>query len=297
MSGLRGGMEVVTQTERPVALELWLCLDNQLWPLFDERGQVARRTLEQAQNLSAGDLRLRYARRAPENDLLQVIERLRTGGMLPAIYFIFSRRGCREALSRCAVHGLDLTDPAEKSAVDTEMRRRIQGIADDDERRVFVDAVDTRLLRRGIAMHHAGMLPYAKETVETLFQRGLIKVVFATETLSLGLNMPARACVVSSFTKFDGTGFHALTSTELTQLMGRAGRRGIDTLGHGIILKELDVDVRDIYDAAIGGEMSVELKFAPTYTMVLALLKTRTLERAEELPRPLLRSIPGTAAQ
>jgi ATP-dependent RNA helicase HelY len=283
MSGLRGGIEVVTQTERPVALELWLCLDNQLWPLFDERGQVARRTLEQAQNLSVGDLRLRYARRAPENDLLQVIERLRANGMLPAIYFIFSRRGCREALSRCALHGLDLTDPAEKSAVDTEMALRIHAIADDDERRVFLDAVDTKLLRRGIAMHHAGMLPYAKETVETLFQRGLIKVVFATETLSLGLNMPARACVVSSFTKFDGTGFHALTSTELTQLMGRAGRRGIDTLGHGVILKEQDVDVRDIYDAAIGGEMSVESKFAPTYTMVLALLKTRTLERAEEL--------------
>jgi ATP-dependent RNA helicase HelY len=95
--------------------------------------------------------------------------------------------------------------------------------------------------------------------------------------------MPARACVVSSFTKFDGTGFHALTPAELTQLMGRAGRRGIDTLGHGIILKESDVDVRDIYDAAIGGEMSVESKFAPTYTMVLALLKTRSLERAEEL--------------
>jgi ATP-dependent RNA helicase HelY len=283
MSGLRGGIEVVTQTERPVALELWLCLDNQLWPLFDAGGQVARRTLDRAQNLSVGDLRLRYARRAPENDLLQVIERLRAGGMLPAIYFIFSRRGCREALSRCAVHGLDLTNPAEKSAVDIEMALRIGAIADDDERRVFLDAVDTKLLRRGIAMHHAGMLPYAKETVETLFQRGLIKVVFATETLSLGLNMPARACVVSSFTKFDGTGFHALTSTELTQLMGRAGRRGIDTLGHGVILKESDVDVRDIYGAAIGGEMSVESKFAPTYTMVLALLKTRTLERAEEL--------------
>ncbi len=283
MSGLRGGIAVVTQTERPVALELWLCLDNQLWPLFDERGQVARRTLERAQNLSAGDLRLRYARRAPENDLLQVVERLRAGGMLPAIYFIFSRRGCREALSRCAVHGLDLTGDAEKLAIDAEVSRRIEAIVDDDERQVFLDAVDTRLLRRGIAMHHAGMLPYAKETVEVLFQRGLVKVVFATETLSLGLNMPARACVVSSFTKFDGTGFHELTPAELTQLMGRAGRRGIDTLGHGIILKELDVDVRDIYDAAIGGEMSVESKFAPTYTMVLALLKTRSLERAEEL--------------
>ena len=283
MSGLRGGMEVVTQTERPVALELWLCLDNQLWPLFDERGQVDRRTLEKAQNLSAGDLRLRYARRAPENDLLQVIERLRGNAMLPAIYFIFSRRGCREAISRCAVHGLDLTTQAEKLAVDTELAHRLEAIADDDERRVFLDALDGKLLRRGIAMHHAGMLPYAKETVEVLFQQGLVRVVFATETLSLGLNMPARACVVSSFTKFDGTGFHALTPAELTQLMGRAGRRGIDTLGHGIILKESDVDVRDIYDAAIGGEMSVKSKFAPTYTMVLALLKTRSLERAEEL--------------
>jgi len=283
MSGLRGGIEVVTHTERPVALEMWLCLDNRLWPLFDERGQVARRTLEQAQNLTVSDLRLRYARRAPENDLLQVIERLRASAMLPAIYFIFSRRGCREALSRCAVHGLDLTSSVEKLAVDAEVAGRLEAITDDDERQVFLDAVDTKLLRRGIAMHHAGMLPYAKETVEVLFQRGLVKVVFATETLSLGLNMPARACVVSSFTKFDGTGFHALTSSELTQLMGRAGRRGIDTVGHGIILKESDVDVRDIYDAAIGGEMSVDSKFAPSYTMVLALLRTRSLERAEEL--------------
>ncbi len=283
MSGLRGEIGVVTRTERPVSLELWLRFDQQLFPLFDERGQVDRRTLERAQNLSAGDLRLRYARRAPENDLIHVVEQLRDRRMLPAIYFIFSRRGCREAISRSAVHGLDLTTGEEKQLVDNELSRRMESIADDDERRVFTDAVDARLLRRGVAMHHAGMLPFAKETVEVLFQRGLVKVVFATETLSLGLNMPARACVVSSFTKFDGTGFHPLSSAELTQLMGRAGRRGIDTVGHGIILKEFDVDVRDIYDAAIGGEMSVDSKFAPTYGMVLALLKSRSLERAEEL--------------
>ena len=283
MSGLRGEIAVVTRTERPVALELWLCFGQQLHPLFDEAGRVERRTLEQAQNLSVADLRLRYARRAPENDLLTVIELLRSRRMLPAIYFIFSRRGCREALSRCAVHGIDLTGPDEKAEVDAEIDRRIDSIADPDERSVFLEAVDTRLLRRGVAMHHAGMLPSAKETVEALFQRGLVKVVFATETLSLGLNMPARACVVSSFTKFDGTGFHPLTSAELTQLMGRAGRRGIDSVGHGIILKEADVDVRDIYDAAIGGEMSVDSKFAPTYGMVLALLTTRSLEHAEAL--------------
>lgn len=283
MSGLRGEIAVVTRAERPVALELWLCFGRRLHPLFDERGRVERRTLEQAQNLSVGDLRLRYARRAPENDLLTVIELLRSGGMLPAIYFIFSRRGCREALSRCAVHGLDLTGPDEKTAIDAEMALRIDAITDPDERSVFLDSLDMPLLRRGVAMHHAGMLPYAKETVEILFQRGLVKTVFATETLSLGLNMPARACVVSSFTKFDGTGFHPLTSAELTQLMGRAGRRGIDAVGHGIILKEADVDVRDIYDAAIGGEMSVDSKFAPTYGMVLALLTNRSLAHAEAL--------------
>ncbi len=283
MSGLRGEIGVVTRHERPVALEMWLCLDHQLLPLFDEQGHVERRTLERAQNLSVGDLRLRYARRAPENDLLEVVALLGRQRMLPAIYFIFSRRGCREAMSRCAVHGLDLTRPAEKEAVDTELSGLLEHIADEDERRVLGEAIDARLLRRGIAMHHAGMLPAAKELVEVLFQKGLVKVVFATETLSLGLNMPARACVVSSFTKFDGTGFHPLTSAELTQLMGRAGRRGIDTVGHGVILKEWDVDIRDVYDAAIGGEMSVDSKFAPTYAMVLALLKGRSLDRAVEL--------------
>jgi ATP-dependent RNA helicase HelY len=283
MSGLRGQIGVVTRHERPVALELWLCLDHQLLPLFDEQGRVDHGTLERAQNLAVGDLRLRYARRAPENDLLEVLALLARQGMLPAIYFIFSRRGCREAMSRCAVHGLDLTGPGEKKAVDAELSRLLERIADDDERRVLNEAVDARLLRRGVAMHHAGMLPAAKELVEVLFQRGLVKVVFATETLSLGLNMPAKACVVSSFTKFDGTGFHPLTSAELTQLMGRAGRRGIDTVGHGVILKEWDVDIRDVYDAAIGGEMSVDSKFAPTYAMVLALLKSRSLDRAMAL--------------
>jgi ATP-dependent RNA helicase HelY len=112
-----------------------------------------------------------------------------------------------------------------------------------------------------------------KELVEELFQRGLIKVVFATETLSLGIHMPARACVVSSFTKFDGRDFASLTSGELTQLMGRAGRRGIDPIGHGVILKEPDVDIGTIYEAATGEEMMVESKFAPTYNMALNLLR------------------------
>ena len=143
--------------------------------------------------------------------------------------------------------------------------------------------VDARLLRRGLAEHHAGLLPYHKEMVEELFQRGLIKVVFATETLSLGINMPARGVVVSSFTKFDGVNFSNLTTGELTQLMGRAGRRGIDVIGHGVILKESDVEIGTIYEVAMGPTLVVESKFLPSYNMALNLLRVYTPAEAEAL--------------
>ena len=283
MSGLRGTIETVTRTERPVALEMWLSIDSTLHPLFDKVGNAARGTLELAQADAVQQPRFREARRAPDNDTLRVIDVLHRRSMLPAIYFIFSRRGCREALQRCGVHGVDLTTDDEKERIDIAVTKRMAALSDADERQCVLLELDRRLLRRGLAMHHAGLLPYAKETVEHLFQQGLIKVVFATETLSLGLNMPARSCVISSFTKFDGVSFTSLTSGQLTQLMGRAGRRGIDTVGHGVILKESDVELRDIYDAAISGEFAVDSKFSPTYTMVLNLLRTRSAEAAELL--------------
>jgi len=283
MTGLRGDVATVVRTERPVELKLWLAIANGFHPLFDSRGNADRRTLELAQNEDIHQAQTRWVARAPDNDLLRVIAELRRLDMVPAIYFIFSRRGCREALARCEVHGVDLTTDEEKQRIDQLYQERMAAVEEDDERQVVRESLSRDLLRRGVAMHHAGMLPYAKETVERLFLTGLIKVVFATETLSLGLNMPARSCVVSSFTKFDGTGFHPLTSAELTQLMGRAGRRGIDVLGDGIILKECDVDVRDIYDAAMAGEMSVVSKFAPTYTMALCLLERHTVTDAEAL--------------
>jgi ATP-dependent RNA helicase HelY len=212
-----------------------------------------------------------------------VVERLRRREFLPAIYFIFSRRGCREALARCATHGFDLTSEAEKAEIDATVKARLDQIEDRDEHRLYVELLDGETLRRGLAMHHAGLLPYLKELVEELFQRGLIKVVFATETLSLGIHMPARACVVSSFTKFDGRDFAPLTSGELTQLMGRAGRRGIDPIGHGVILKEPDIDIGTIYEAASGEEMTVESKFAPTYNMALNLLRFHGPEEVDLL--------------
>jgi ATP-dependent RNA helicase HelY len=285
MAENRGGMETVFHDVRPVELRMWLAVQNRFLPLFKEDGVIDQRTWSKAAEEEEASYRVGGYRRLPSNDLLHVIEELRKLDMLPAIYFIFSRRGCREALQRCAYHELDLTTAEEKAAIDRVAAERLEGLRDRDEEALFRRMVDARLLRRGMAEHHAGLLPYHKEMVEELFQRGLIKVVFATETLSLGINLPARAVAVSSFTKFDGVNFSHLTTGELTQLLGRAGRRGIDVIGHGVILKESDVEVGTIYEVAMGPTLVVESKFRPSYNMALNLLRIYTPEEAEALMR------------
>ncbi|HEY8952028.1 MAG TPA: DEAD/DEAH box helicase [Candidatus Dormibacteraeota bacterium] len=283
MAENRGGMETVFHNVRPVELKLWLAINNRLLALFKADGAIEQRTWSKATEEEEAAYRVGRYSRLPSNDLLHVIEELRRGDMLPAIYFIFSRRGCREALQRCSYHEIDLTTAAEKEEIDKVAAERLAGLTDHDEEALFRRMVDARLLRRGLAEHHAGLLPYHKEMVEELFQRGLIKVVFATETLSLGINMPARGVVVSSFSKFDGTNFSNLTTGELTQLMGRAGRRGIDVIGHGVILKESDVEIGAIYEVAMGPTLVVESKFLPSYNMALNLLRIYTPEQADAL--------------
>ena len=283
MAENRGGMETVFHDVRPVELKMWLAINNGFFPLFKPDGGIDQRTWTKAAQEEEASYRIGGYRGLPSNDLLHVIHELRGLEMLPAIYFIFSRRGCREALQRCSYHELDLTTAAEKEAIDRIAAERLAALKDHDEESLFRRMVDSRLLRRGMAEHHAGLLPYHKEMVEELFQQGLIKVVFATETLSLGINMPARGVVVSSFTKFDGVNFSHLTTGELTQLMGRAGRRGIDVIGHGVILKEADVEVGTIYEVAMGPTLVVESKFLPSYNMALNLLRVYTPEEAEAL--------------
>ena len=141
MSELRGRVATVVRTERPVELRLWLGIDNDVHALFDKQGKVNRRTLELAQSDTLHGERMRYARRAPENDSLHVIENLRTRQMLPAIYFIFSRRGCREALTRCGIHGVDLTSTAEKGRIDALYAERMRSVEDPDEAAVNAGAL------------------------------------------------------------------------------------------------------------------------------------------------------------
>jgi ATP-dependent RNA helicase HelY len=283
MSENRGPVATVFHEERPTELRLWLAMRNRFHPLFNAQGAIEQETWARAaQDDEAANLVGDY-RRLPSNDMLRVIDELRRMEMLPAIYFIFSRRGCREALQRCSYHELDLTSDEEKRAIDRLTSERLEALLDADEAALFRRMVDGNMLRRGLAVHHAGLLPYHKELVEELFAAGLVKVVFATETLSLGINMPAKAVVVSSFTKFDGVSFSTLTTGELTQLMGRAGRRGIDVRGHGVILKEQDVDIATIYEVAMGEGLVVESKFLPNYNMALNLLRLYTPPQAEQL--------------
>ncbi|MGH7902917.1 MAG: DEAD/DEAH box helicase [Candidatus Dormibacteraceae bacterium] len=283
MSENRGPIATVFHERRPVDLEVWLAIQNRFHPLFGREGGIDQRTWAGAAGDEEIDHRVHGYRRLPSNDLLAVVGELARLDMVPAIYFIFSRRGCREALQRCAYHQLDLTSGDEKAAIDELANARLGALTDPDEASLYDRAVDGAMMRRGLAVHHAGLLPYHKELVEELFQLGLIKVVFATETLSLGINMPARAVVVSSFTKFDGVEFSTLTTGELTQLMGRAGRRGIDVIGHGVILKESDVEVGTIYEVAMGEGPIIESKFLPNYNMALNLLRHYTAEQADQL--------------
>jgi len=283
MSQNRGRIDTVYTDRRPVELRLWLSIQNRFQPLFGPDGGVDQQTWAKASTEEEAAYRVNRFRSLPSNDLLHVVAELERLKMLPAIYFIFSRRGCREALQRCAYHSLDLTTDAQKATIDAVAAERVRSLKDPDETALYNKMVDGGMLRRGLAVHHAGLLPFHKELVEELFAQGLIKVVFATETLSLGINMPARAVVVSSFTKFDGVNFSNLTTGELTQLMGRAGRRGIDTLGHGIIAKEADVEIGTIYEVAMGEGLVVESKFLPNYNMVLNLLRIHPAAEAEKL--------------
>ena len=174
MTQNRGAVATVFHEQRPVELKLWLAMENRLLPLFAPDGGIDQRTWARASQQEEAGYRIREYRRLPSNDLLSVIDELSSRQMLPAIYFIFSRRGCREALQRCSYHDIDLTDDAEKAEIDRQSAARLASLRDPDEAALYLKMVDASMLRRGLAVHHAGLLPYHKELVEELFQQGLI---------------------------------------------------------------------------------------------------------------------------
>ena len=211
-----------------------------------------------------------------------MIDVLAEAGFLPVIDFIFSRAACDAAVTQCVAGGVRLTTPAEQAEIRLIAEERCAAIASEDLDVVgywgFVEA-----LTRGVAAHHAGMLPAFKETVEEAFVRGLVKVVFATETLALGINMPARSVVLEKLVKWDGSGHVDLTPGEYTQLTGRAGRRGIDTEGHAVVIGRGGLDPMALAGLASKRLYPLKSAFKPTYNMAVNLIAQVGRTRAREV--------------
>ena len=252
------------------------------------RGGRGRRTVSYGSGAYGGAAhRSRYeGARGPRSlsapSRAEIVELLDSEALLPAIVFIFSRLGCDGAVRQLLSSGIELTDPDEQREISTLLARHVSGLGDADLRALDYDRFSEALIR-GVSAHHAGMLPAFKECVEEAFVRGLVKVVFATETLALGINMPARSVVLEKLVKYNGETHADITPGEYTQLTGRAGRRGIDVEGHAVVLWQPGLDPRAVAGLASRRTYPLRSSFAPTYNMAVNLVASVGRERARVL--------------
>ncbi len=277
---VRGGTAVIVDEHRSVPLWQHVLAGNRLYDLFtdDDHTRVNPELLRVAQRDTWIERKAphrpgrggRRPRRFPLAYRPDVISRLDAGGLLPAITFIFSRAGCDAAVQQCLVAGLRLTTPEEAEVIQRTAERRTADIPPEDLTVLgYGEWLDG--LRRGIAAHHAGMLPAFKEVVEELFAAGLVRAVFATETLALGINMPARTVVIEKLDKWNGETHANLTAGEYTQLTGRAGRRGIDVEGHAVVLWQPGMDPGAVAGLASTRTYPLNSSFRPSYNMAVNL--------------------------
>jgi ATP-dependent RNA helicase HelY len=285
---VRGATEAIIEERRPVELtNLYLVGDKgaewlHLLPTFvdgrpnpeatalDSRGWPRERGRGRSRN------RLYTPRRT------EVVELLGAEDMLPAIYFIFSRAACDDAVRRCLEFGARLTTPEERKRIRTIAEATVEVLSDEDLE-VLGYGEWLAGLEAGFAAHHAGLVPPFKEAVEACFTEALVKVVFATETLSLGINMPARSVVLEKLTKFDGERHVTLTPGEYTQFTGRAGRRGIDDRGYAIVLWSPFVPFDQVAGLASRRTYALTSSFRPTYNMAANLVRRYPPDAAHHL--------------
>ncbi|BAT99359.1 DExH-box ATP-dependent RNA helicase DExH15 chloroplastic [Vigna angularis] len=299
---IHGKTELVTSSKRPVPLTWHFSMKNSLFPLLDEKGMQMNRKLSfnylqlqaagakpykddwsrkrnsrkrgtrfsydsddsmfEQRSLSKNDINA--IRRSQVPQVIDTLWQLQSRDMLPAIWFIFSRKGCDAAVQY--LESCKLLDECESSEVELALKKF---------RKLYPDAVRESAVRgllQGVAAHHAGCLPLWKAFIEELFQRGLVKVVFATETLAAGINMPARTAVISSLSKRGDSGRIALSSNELLQMAGRAGRRGIDESGHVVLIQTTDEGAEEGCKVLFAGLEPLVSQFTASYGMVLNLL-------------------------
>ena len=287
ISTVRGPTAVVTETSRPVELvNHYLVGDRHRdrLHLIDTlpAGRPNPEGSRYDSEVDQGSRRSTRQRRWYTPRRVEVIELLAERDLLPAITFIFSRAGCEGAVRACLDAGLRLTTAAERRHIREIVEHRVGEMGDDDLAVLGYDRWLTSL-EAGLAAHHAGMIPPFKEAVEAAFTEGLIKAVFATETLALGINMPARTVVIEKLSKYGGERHEPLTPGEYTQLTGRAGRRGIDEVGHAVVLWSPFVAFDEVARLASSRSFELVSAFRPTYNMAANLVRRYDADEAVEL--------------
>jgi ATP-dependent RNA helicase HelY len=298
---LRGDTRVVIEERRPVPLEHHYLVGSRLHPMHVEQDGILLPN-PYVVSLDQHELKTKtYYRRGsglPQHQRIsrpregyrrvyvprreEVVEVLEKEGMLPAIYFVFSRSGCEKSVRWLRDAGVRLTTREESATIRERAETRAAWVDEEDLVSLgFFEFLES--LASGVAAHHAGMLPMFKETVEELFQEGLVKVVFATETLSLGINMPAKSVVIEDLWKFQGERHELVTPGEYTQLTGRAGRRGIDALGHAVVIYQRQVPFERVAGLAATRTYDLASSFRPAYNMAVNLVRNYTPEQAHRL--------------
>jgi len=299
LQAVRGDTEVIVSEDRPVPLDQHVLVRGQLVDLFADAPAVlaggAARVNPELVQLTRGFGRRgvgggrggrggyasprRFEERPRRTDTIRLLD---DRNLLPAIVFVFSRAGCEQAVQQAMRDGVRLTTAAEREEIRGLVEERCRTLPDEDLGVLgYWDWL--RALEAGIAAHHAGMLPTFKEVVEELFQRKLVKVVYATETLALGINMPARTVVLESLEKFNGEARVPVTPGEYTQLTGRAGRRGIDVEGHSVVLWDSTLDPGAIASLASRRTYPLNSSFRPTYNMAANLIDQFGRARTREI--------------
>ena len=281
---VRGSTEVIVSEIRPIPLYQHVLIGDRLVDLFREQGRINPEILGLEREALRNVRTPRHRRERfgdTDNRLTRpdIIEKLQRENLLPAITFIFSRAGCDAAVKQCLAAGIKLTTTEERVEIAQTAARYTQNLAEED-----LEVLGYRdwliALERGIAAHHAGLLPSFKGAVEDLFKRGLVKAVFATETLALGINMPARTVVLEKLTKWNGEAHVSITPGEYTQLTGRAGRRGIDIEGNAVVQWSPAVDSATAAGLASTRTYPLRSSFTPTYNMSINLIARFGRERA-----------------
>ena len=288
LNTIRGETTVVVSEIRPVPLYQHVLMGNRLLDLFVDDGRVNPEILRlekeshrnirtsNQRNWSNSDSR---SYRQKQISKPEIIEKLESQGYLPAIFFVFSRVGCDASVRACISANLKMTNSEERAEIKEVIAAKTAELPEEDYAVLdFYNWCDA--LERGIAAHHAGLLPMFKETIEELFQRGLIRCVFATETLALGINMPARTVVLEKLTKWNGETHAAITPGEYTQLTGRAGRRGIDIEGNAVVLWNETIDSGTAAGLASTRTYPLRSSFSPTYNMSANLISRFNRELA-----------------